>query len=211
MFAPDGRWDGRPLYKSATGDVHIDHRQKQKHQAQRGPGSDAALYWCRGSDRWYLTAAYSVLTKEEKREGEGWANCKAVSGRVPLGVPPQTWRCWIDKEWQDRPLTVKALRTPAARDAAIAGAMIVAEAAAELASALECRERAKNQAQTVRCSFCCPTCLLPTLLDHARALCETPPSLSFASFELTCPTFPVWHTAGARARLRSRRQSVADA
>ena len=95
MFAPDGEWDGRPLYKSTAA------------------GSDAALYWCRGSDEWMFAPSWSALTEERKRSGASRAYRQADGGRVPVGVAPQTWRCWIDKEWQDRPLTVKALRTPA--------------------------------------------------------------------------------------------------
>ena len=95
VFEPAGGWAGMPVYRSTT------------------PGGHVRLYWCRAQDRWIFTPGYGVLTEEQKKEGRGHVHHRSDGGKVPVGAGPQTWVCYVDRKWQERPLTVRGLATPA--------------------------------------------------------------------------------------------------
>ena len=160
VFAQDGEWDGRPLYKSTAA------------------GSDAALYWRRAKDQWVFSSPYSEDTAEEKKEGTGLVYrdgdaCRASEGgRVPVGSARWRGRGPGASKWQDAWMTVRAL-TAAERDAAEAAAGAAAATAAEA----EAAQSAKDQAATVRLPL--PVfCLTDSSADAARALSTAPVALS---------------------------------
>ena len=131
VFARAGEWDGVPVYMSTV------------------PGSDVAMYCCRERDLWILFSTYSVLTEEQKKKGLGEVTRKSDGGRVPIGAGSQTWRCYIDGTFHDRPLTVRGLAS--AEEWAAAEQLVVVQQAARYAKQdaergkMAARNRKKNR------------------------------------------------------------------
>jgi hypothetical protein len=126
VAAPESEWwDGRPVYKATT--------------AAGSRGADVTLFWGRKTDMWVFTPAYFNLSAAQKTGGGyGVARCPSTAGgQVPVGgtagaaVP--SWRCYVEKKWQDRRLTLRPLASAAEQVAAEAAAAAAAanEAAAQ--------------------------------------------------------------------------------